>query len=145
MAASEKPSAPRLKVWLLLALWIGGVCIIATPSAMALTVILPEKTKPSLVIDPDAALSTTAPLSIFPADWPEEPEVQVIHQALPSPFLSKCSSAQILLKKLPNPKLILIALKSMGKAMISTWDDPELSFIGIGIGVNGMRMLNRDL
>ncbi len=86
MSASEKPSAPRLKVWLLLALWIGGVCIIATPSAMALTVILPEKTKPPLVIDPDAALSTTAPLSVFPAGWPEEPEVQVIHQRYPPLF-----------------------------------------------------------
>jgi len=59
-----------------MALWIGGVCIIATTSAMALTIILPEKTKPPLVIDPDAALSTTAPLSVFPAGWPEEPEFQ---------------------------------------------------------------------
>jgi hypothetical protein len=53
---------------------------------MSLTVILPEKTKPPLVIDPDAVLSATAPLSVFPAGWPEEPEVQVIHQTLPLPF-----------------------------------------------------------
>jgi len=39
MSASEKPSVLRLKVWLLLALWIGGACIIAPPSAMALTII----------------------------------------------------------------------------------------------------------
>lgn len=39
MSASEKPSAPCLKFWIILALWIGGVCALATPSAMALTII----------------------------------------------------------------------------------------------------------
>jgi hypothetical protein len=51
----------------------------------------------------------------------------------------------MLLKKLPHPHLIPRALKPMGKAMVSPWDDPELCLIVIGIGVNSLRMLNRDL
>jgi len=38
MSASKKPTVSRLKVWLLLALWIGGMCTLATPSAMGLTI-----------------------------------------------------------------------------------------------------------
>ena len=51
----------------------------------------------------------------------------------------------MLLKKLPHPYLIPRALKPMGKAMVSPWDDPEFCLMVIGIGVNSRRMLNRDL
>lgn len=39
MFTPQKPSVSFLQVWLLLALWIGGECTLATPSAMALTII----------------------------------------------------------------------------------------------------------
>ncbi len=33
----------------------------------------------------------------------------------------------------------------MGKAMVSPADNPERCLFGIGVGVNGLRMLKRDL
>ena len=51
----------------------------------------------------------------------------------------------MLLKKLPHPHLIPWALKPMGKAMVSPWDDPERCLIVIGVGVNSLRMLNGNL
>ena len=39
VSVSKKPSVFCPKFWLILALWIGSVCALATPSAMALTII----------------------------------------------------------------------------------------------------------
>jgi hypothetical protein len=39
VSTSKNPFVSCLKFWLLLALWIGGMCTLATPSAMALTII----------------------------------------------------------------------------------------------------------
>ena len=39
MSTSKNPFVSCLKFWLLLALWIGGMCALATTSAMALTII----------------------------------------------------------------------------------------------------------
>ena len=39
MSANQKPTVSCLKIWFLLALWLGGQCTLTTPSAMALTII----------------------------------------------------------------------------------------------------------